>query len=363
MNVAVQTPAERLGATPKPLLKTRGKFVLSPNDWLVMCGGFEDRALAVLKNAAANTTPFNVLLIHYKPYIANNHVDKIKRICSKNSLDLSELSYNREEPTRFGDILVEALSTSGDGQVFIDISGMSRLLIVQALVAIKNRAQSFLNCFVAYAEAQDYPPTQEEATRILAQSDSDPSFSVFFLSSGVYEVTLIPELSSSAPASAHTRLIAFPSLDSHQLTALRAELQPSRLSFIEGVPPASHNHWRREAIAKANGLHELQADQAETHQTCTLDYRETLAELLRIYAEHGIYERLVISPTGSKMQAVAVGLLRSFMEDIQIVYPTPRDFLKPERYTDGVGKMHLLALEPFAVNNFSGRAAAPTSAT
>ena len=360
MNAPVQTPAERLGAISKPLLETRDKFVLSPNDWLVMCGGFEDRALAILENAATNTTPFNVLLIHYKPYVANNRVDKIRRICSENSLNLSELSYNREEPSGFGDILVEALSIIGDGQVFIDISGMSRLLIVQALVAIKNRAQGFLNCFVAYVEAQDYPPTQEEATRILAQSDSALSFSVFFLSSGVYEVTLIPELSSSAPASAHTRLIAFPSLDAHQLTALRAELQPSRLSFIEGTPPAPHNGWRRQVIASANCLDKVQ--NAETYQTSTLYYEETLDCLLKLYAQHGIYERLLISPTGSKMQAVAVGILRSFVEDIQIVYPTPRDFLEPERYTSGVGKMHLLALETFSENDFPDKLVTPAPA-
>lgn len=360
MNAAVQTPAERLDATPKPLLKTRDKFVLSPNDWLVMCGGFEDRALAVLESAAENTTPFNVLLIHYEPYVANNHVDKIQRICGERSLNLSELSYNREEPTGFGYTLVEALSTIGDGQAFIDISGMSRLLIIQALVAIKKRTQGFLNCFVAYVEAQDYPPTQEEAMRSLAQSDSDPSFSIFFLSSGVYEVTLIPELSSSAPASAHTRLIAFPSLDAHQLTALRAELQPSRLSFIEGVPPAPHNEWRRGIIASVNCLDQVK--NSEAYQANTLYYEKTLTYLLEQYAKYGIHEQLLISPTGSKMQAVAVGLLRSFIEDIQIVYPTPRDFLMPERYTHGVGKMHLLALGPFSENDFSNKSAASTSA-
>ena len=354
MNPLIQTPDEVLAAIAKPQLEPVEQFVLSPGDWLIVCGGFEDRALAVLESAAINQTPFNVILVLYEPFVAQNRADDIREICRTRSIKIVELSYDRQEPAGFGDMLVEKIPAS-KGRVFIDISGMSRLLIVQTLVALKECQRNFSNSYIAYTEAQTYPPTQEQAATSLARSDSDPSFPIFFLSSGVFDVTIVPELSSYAPTGVHTRLIAFPSLDSHQLTALRAELQPSRLSFIEGVPPASHNHWRRESIAKANGLHELQADQAETYQTCTLDYRETLAELLRIYAEHGIYERLVISPTGSKMQAVAVGLLRSFMEDIQIAYPTPRDFLKPERYTDGVGKMHLLALEPFAVNNFSDK--------
>lgn len=348
----VQTPDEILAAMPKPQLETVDRFILSPKDWLVVCGGFEKRALAVLKNAAANNTPFNVALVLYEPFVEQNKAEEIRKICQNRGIRIEELSYNREEPAGFGSILVETLPPSG-GRIFIDISGMSRLLIVQTLVALKRRSGEFSNCFIAYVEAQDYPPTQKEAEESLAQSSSDPAFSIVFLSSGVFGVTLVPELSSCAPAGVYTRLIAFPSLDAHQLTALRAELQPSRLSFIEGVPPAPHNEWRLKAIAEVNRLDEIQngGQSVEKCRTSTLDYRETLACLLDLYVKHSIYERLLISPTGSKMQAVAVGILRSFLEDIQIVYPTPQDFLKPERYTHGVGEMHLLALESFSKNS------------
>lgn len=348
----VQTPDEILAAMSKPQLETVDRFILSPEDWLVVCGGFEDRALAVLENAAANKTPFNVVLVLYEPRVEQNRAEDIRKICRNGGIRVKELYYNRQEPAGFGNALVETLPPSG-GRIFIDISGMSRLLIVQVLVALRRCSREFSNCFIAYAEAQDYSPTQEEAQARLVQSDSDPSFSIVFLSSGVFDVTLVPELSSCAPAGVYTRLIAFPSLDAHQLTALRAELQPSRLSFIEGIPPAPHNEWRLKAIAAVNRLDEIQnaGQKAEKCQTSTLDYRETLACLLDLYAKHGIHERLLVSPTGSKMQAVAVGLLRSFVEDIQIVYPTPQDFLKPERYTHGVGEMHLLALESFSKNN------------
>ena len=348
MNPIVQTPNEILSALPKPQLETIDRLSLAPEDWLIVCGGFEDRALAILRSAAASKTPFNVVLVLYEPFVAENRADDIRNICRNAGIRVVERSYNRQEPAGFGNILVETLPVNC-GRVFIDISGMSRLLIVQALVALMASPRKFSNCFVAYAQAQDYPPTQDEANAILAKSDSDPSFSIFFLSSGVFDVTLVAELSSYAPAAVQTRLVAFPSLDAHQLTALRAELQPSRLSFIEGVPPAPHNEWRLKAIAAANCLDQIQ--NAETYQASTLHYQETLARLLTLYAEHGVHERLLISPTGSKMQAVAVGILRAFVEDIQIVYPTPRDFLKPERYTHGVGEMHLLALESFSKNN------------
>ena len=348
MNPSLYTPDELLAGKSKPQLETVSRFVLSAEDCLVLCGGFEDRATAILENAAANEVPFNVVLILYEPEVAGNRADAIRKICQDGRINLVELSYDRQEPAGFGYTLLETLPT-GSGRVFIDISGMSRLLIVQVLVALQESPKEFSNCFIAYTEAQTYPPTEEQANTSLTESDSNPSFSIFFLSSGVFDVTLVPELSSSAPAGVHTRLVAFPSLDSHQLTALRAELQPSRLSFIEGVPPAPGNNWRLEVIAKVNRLDEIQ--NAERYPISTLYYQKTLSRLLKIYAEHNVHERLLISPTGSKMQAVAVGIFRSIVKDVQIVYPTPHDFLNPEKYTQGIGRMHLLSLEAFSKNN------------
>jgi hypothetical protein len=51
---------------------------------------------------------------------------------------------------------------------------MSRLLIVQVLVALGTRSASFTNCFVAYAEASDYPPNRFEAEAELAKSSLTP---------------------------------------------------------------------------------------------------------------------------------------------------------------------------------------------
>ena len=233
------------------------------------------------------------------------------------------------------------------GRIFMDISGMSRILIVQILVALRERPEGLTDCFITYVQAQDYPPSEEEAAMELAKSESDPTFSIFFLSSGVFEITLIPELSSYTLAGVQTRLVTFPALDEHLLTALRAELQPSRYTFIEGVPPGSHNQWRQKAIAAVNHLDQIQ--NAERYQISTLDYRETLDCLQKLYAKYGVRERLLISPTGSKMQAVAVGIFRSFVEDVQIVYPTPRGFQRPDKYTEGIGEMHLLSLGPFSI--------------
>jgi hypothetical protein len=162
----------------------------------------------------------------------------------------------------------------------------------------------------------------------------------------VFEVAAIPELSSAVASGAQTRLVSFPSLDVHHFIALQGELQPSRHSFIEGVPPSPENKWRRSAIATLNGLERIVG--AERVLTSTLDYGETLDCLLRLYARHAYRDRILIAPTGSKMQTVAVGLFRAFITDVQIVYPTPAGFPRPSRYTLGVGAIHMLSLAPFA---------------
>jgi hypothetical protein len=345
MNLIVQTPDERLAALTKPILEPVTQFELTADDWLIVCAGFEDRALGVLQNAVSGGNRFNVLIVDYRPFFPENRLNAIRTICQDAHLNGIELLYNREEPAGFGAALIEKLSFVA-GRIFVDISAMSRLLIVQTLVALGTRSIGFEGCLVAYAEAKKYPPTREEAGMELARCESDPTFSILFLSSGVFEITVVPELSSPAPAGAQTRLIAFPSLDAHQLTALRVEVQPSRFSFIEGVPPSAENKWRQQVIAQLNCLDQVQ--DAERTETSTLDYRETLDALLKLYSEHSLRDRLVLSPTGSKMQTVAAGIFRAIIADVQIAYPTPHGFRKPDGYTLGIGPLHLLPLSPFS---------------
>jgi hypothetical protein len=202
--------------------------------------------------------------------------------------------------------------------------------------------------------------------KAIAECDKDPLFAALFLSTGVFEVTIVPELSAASLGATQSRLVFFPSFNPDQLMALRLELQPSRYAYIHGMPPSKENQWRTEAIMKLNHLTSCEADAAdrfkedksgdstaaarkreEHFKTCTLAYQDTLDCLCKIYDKHGMRDRLLISPTGSKMQVVAVGLFRAFVEDVQIVYPTPWIFTEPKHYTTGIGKLHLVPLSAF----------------
>ena len=139
------------------------------------------------------------------------------------------MTYDRQNPAGFGAVLSEKIAGI-KGRIFLDVSAMSRLLIVQSLVALRERGCGFKDCVVAYAEATSYPPTEEEVEQALRQSAKDPLYSILLLSSGVFDVTVIPELSSTSISGNQTRLVAFPTFSTDQLTALRSELAPSRLT-------------------------------------------------------------------------------------------------------------------------------------
>jgi hypothetical protein len=344
MNLDLRTAAEKLAGLTKPSVETVSELDLNVNDWLIVCAGFEYRTIEALKRATARGSPLNVLIVLYEPFIPQNKAEDLRELCVGAGANHIELTYDRRDPLDFGSTILKTVACD-KGRIFIDVSAMSRLLIVQTIVALGNRPRGLADCFVVYTEAETYPPTQNEVEAELVKSVTDPTFSVLFLSSGVFEITVVPELSSSAPAAAQSRLIAFPSLDAHQLISLRNELQPSRFTFIEGLPPNPQLQWRHHAISRINQLEAL--GNAERCLTSTLDYVQTLDCLLNTYSRHAIQERLIISPTGSKMQTVAVGIFRSFIEDVQIVYPTPKDFRSPSEYTLGASTVHSLSLDEF----------------
>lgn len=344
----LSTPDETLLAISKPSLTELGDLALTEGDTLVLSAGFEDRAFAFLNSALASGRKFRVIVVEYLPHNPQNRIAAARAAAAQRGIAVDVLTYDRENPIGFGDLLVASLGNRS-GRTFLDISGMSRLLIVQTLVALHESDESLQRTHVIYTEAAEYPPTLEDAKKALQAAEENPSEPIHFLASGVFEVTVLPELSAVGFASSPTRLIVFPTLDRVHLTALLTELQPSQLTVIEGQPPSRANQWRPGIIGQINELDRLQTQTgAEREMTSTLDYRDTLDRLLRLYAKHGIRERVVLSPTGSKMQSVAVGLFRAWIRDVQIVYPTSSGFCSAESYTVGIGPTRLLDLAPFA---------------
>ena len=324
---------ERLARIDWPNLVPVDHITLQANDCVIVASGFEERALAGLEQVCTCPGDFSVALIRYLPKVDQNQGLRALDLCEAHQIPVVEFTYDREEPAGIGPQL--AAYAQPFDRVILDISGMSRLLIVQTIVAL---LQSDIVFEVLYAEAEVYLPEKGAFDEAHSAGNDTPSF----LSSGIFEVASSPELSSVAMLGAAIRLISFPSFDPKQLDNLIQEVQPTHNDVVHGIPPDLDLHWRTDAISRSNRSFLSTMQRVEEHRASTLDYRETLQLILRIYAAHAAFDRIVIAPTGSKMQAVAVAIIRAVLNDIQIVYPTPLKFEDPGRYTEGVKQLYLL---------------------
>lgn len=335
----LQRTDERLQSIAYPPLEEIGSYELVEDDVVVTCAGFEDRAFEFLRRVVRRgSRKFGVIAIDYLPSEPANRTVELEQLVAQSNATLQWIKYDRQDPHDPSSFILER--APNPGRLLIDTSGMSRLLIVQLVCAII-RANRSASSHIVYAEAEQYPPTKDEVDKSIA--DANNLFSVInFISSGVLGIIVPPELSTVAMYGQPIRLIAFPSFNPAQFAALCAEINASSYTIIHGKPPKEENAWRKDAIARLNNIANLR--EAEEEIASTLDYRETLSLLLDIYRRHSDRQKLVISPTGSKMQALAVGIVSGFLRDLQVVYPAPRSFPLPDNYTKGVSRMYGLEL-------------------
>lgn len=334
---------ERLAAIAWPRPVEMPEPSIGSEECLVVCGGFEDRAVGTLSRVCQHAKGrFSLAIVEYLPMQKANRVDQMRRIAKDAGISTEKFRYDRQNPAGMGEEIGEY--SLRFARVNVDISGMSRLLIVQIVVALIRRRCK--NVSILYSQAQLYAPSQDEFRGDLERLRDGRSMS--YLSSGIFEIAAAPELSSVAMAGAEVRLIAFPSFDPDQLTNLVQELQPTYADFIFGVSPLVANSWRAAAVRALNGRTLTEITNRRFHFTSTFDYRCTLEALFAIYACRSMFDRIVISPTGSKMQTLAVGLFCGGLADVQVVYPTPQAFPEPERYTERLGALYKVDL-PMAI--------------
>lgn len=345
-DIPVLRPDEKLSKLDWPSTRAIDVPSIGRKDCLLTCTGFEDRAIETVRRISEiQRADFALGVINYLPEQEENRTEELNGILRKaNFHTVEKFIYNREKPSGIGEKLRYFLRSYS--RVFIDISGMSRLLIVQILVALI--AERNIPISIIYGEPEEYLPLQIDFEQD-HENDRGVSFPNY-ISSGIFEVASTPELSSTSMSGEAIRLIAFPSFDSTQLANLLQELQPTYADLIYAMPPTERNKWRVEAVRKINNQSLGEINKKADHTVSALDYRETLKTLLHIYAKRSMFDRLVLAPTGSKMQAVAVGLFRAILDDVQIVYPTPQTFLQPDKYTVGLRQLYQLDLPIEAIS-------------
>jgi hypothetical protein len=302
---------------------------------LIVSCGFEDRSLELLRLYRREGRALSgIVIFEYEPSDKRNRNQELKQLL----LDLRVpaeaqvwLKYQRFYPDSFEPLSkVLRRFVARSARIVLDISGMSRLLIVLVLDACRGLEVELM---IGYCEAALYHPTEamfKTKKKVVKKSASA------FLTGDVYDIVSALPL-STVTMQGHARLmIAFATFNPRELIALLNELSVQQLILIEGRPHLEKDMWRLKATQELNA----RVDEFITvdHVIAgTFDYRETLRALVAAYSKYGETHRILLAPIGSKLQAVAAFLSCQIWPDVQIVYPVAKSFFT--EYTEGVASV------------------------
>ena len=147
----VTTAGEVLQAVEWPGMREVEVPRMESGDCMIVCAGFEDRSVEVLRRVRdSGARDFSLGVIEYRPSYRQNKLHEITGISEGAGLEAKRFLYDRENPAGAGEDLTHFAEVSR--RVVVDISGMSRLLIVQILVALL--AGGRIPVTVVYGEAK-----------------------------------------------------------------------------------------------------------------------------------------------------------------------------------------------------------------
>lgn len=311
--------------------------------------GFEDRCFTFLEQCCKNDMKFQkVIGIKYEPFDERNNIEKFKELAIKvaRKSKLECIVYDRYNPEAFSNSIKSLKKSIGSAEnIVIDISGMSKFLIVVLLYELRNYLG---NIHIIYCEAEIYYPLKEEyeSKKESLQEDTSPSF----LTTNVYKIVTTTELSSTSMQGYPLLIIAFPTFNYNEMYALLNEITPQYLFKIEGLPREIHNQWRLEATRWIN--RKIDSDFAPNikgiykKELSTFNYLKTIDILNNIYATYKYTHKCIIAPTGSKLQTIGVLFFKQMYPEIQLVYPVTTKFL--EEYTKGCKNIWYIEFKNFS---------------
>jgi hypothetical protein len=316
---------------------------------LIVAAGFEDRALAGARILKKQTVG-HAIILSYKPENKKNRLDDLQAILRTKGVERDKqlvVEYDRYNPEGFSNCLVATLLEAGIRSVVLDVSAMSKLATILVLDVCR---ELNLDVNVVYVEAKSYGPIREDYEQAKREKDLHrPSIQLY---TGVHKVIRVSRLSSVAMQGQPSAAIVFMSFNEVLTQALLNTVYPSRLLLINGKPPKLkwreeatawiHEQLRQEWLERDNPLNRGKSARKSLPErvTSTLDYRETLKVLVEVYWSLAIDHRIILAPTGSKMQAIACFFAKALHPDIHVEYPTPSGFL--DLYSKGVGKKWII---------------------
>jgi hypothetical protein len=313
---------------------------------LITAEGFEERSLSFL-TVCRDKSFEKILICRYFPEKKAKYTE-LKAIIDEKQpqANIKEITFNRFEPFSFELEFHDFIQSNTFQEIVIDISVMSKYMILQILCSLSSYKRIIR---IIYTEPENYAPMN-------SNDIDEQSKSLLLPSTGVQNIVRTPLLTSLIMQHSPTLLVAFLSFNEQLIRALLSECTPARLFLINGVPP--NLTWREKATNDMHGniIKEYAIDNPIDknglllRKSSTLNYIETFEILSEIYKTYGERYRIVVAPTGSKMQAVACALIKNCCEDIHIEYPTPESFYIEGYSSSEIKQIHQLVFNEYAIS-------------
>lgn len=318
------------------------------DDYFICSLGFEDRNTAIPK--ALSETEYSakhVVLFVYNTNKKDNSKNKMSMdsYLGKISSDgnIKELNSDNDD---FSDNLRNIFNNyqidenGGPISVTIDISTCTSKII---LYFIRIGLEYNINLKILYTEAAMYRPTKEEYDKAVKMNK-------------VHQLGISKDISKIFASKLHTgenndslveMLILFATYASDRTETVISSVNPdisrdiddpnSSLIWILGDPHLQENHWRVDAAKKINHI----SDNSHVRTFSTFKYQDTILGLEELYADYHQKYHINLSPFGSKLQLVGMGLFYYMRPKCTIILSTPKKY-NAKKYSDGVGKSYLI---------------------
>ena len=316
---------------------------------LFVAEGFEERTTVWLHGLDHVRYFERAVVFKYVPEKQSRLTELLEELVPRTKSEPLLLDFHRFDPSISELDLTQRLDglLRNIDEIVIDISVMSKMLIMMLVFLLRKWR---MDLRIIYTEPAYYAPTcaAYEANKTnLEKALCLPTF-------GVHQVVRTPALSSAVMQRSPSLVIAFMSFNEQLVRALLSSISPGRLLMINGRPPRLH--WREKAmlfihrnvVDEYTQDNELDADRNLKRTTSTLDYRETFDLLAKEFLENCYYYRIIVAPTGSKLQALGAGLFKICAPEIHIEYPTPESFFVEGYSSKEIAGVHQVWFRGFA---------------
>lgn len=307
----------------------------------VGAAGFEERSLGWVRHLCGQKPLSQAWVFKYLQPKGKNRVEELKTALRElGAKSVRQIPYRVMAPERIEDVLAKEFSELPFAEVVLDITAMTKLLILACLFSLREFAGTLR---IVYSEAEDYCPSRAEYETF----KDDSRILLRYPSRGAESIVRLRCLSSIRMQGQPVSLVAFTSFNEQLVRALLGAVTPRRLLLINGRPPRPDYGWREHATQEIHKqyIEEFKADNAVDAEdkllrvASTLDYRDTVDRLDEIYREVGLYERIICGTTGSKMQTVGLFFGKVAHPDVHVEYPTPDSYFA-KGLSSGVRRVH-----------------------